>query len=155
MLGIRTTFQQRSSVKSWLEENSVLTSLVLSLSQIVTLILFPFSIQNLNLFTKSLFLTTQRESQRIKKIELLLCVKLITTVYRYSDDILHNRLLPSFFSWYFLLLTFLQFTNYYRPNMYQWRLYSRVYRCYSFMHLLCYLSVFICYIFFCWNFIHR
>ena len=43
------------------------------LSQIVTLILFSFSIQNLNSFTKSLFLCTQWESQWIKKIELLLC----------------------------------------------------------------------------------
>ena len=50
---------------------SVLTSLVLFFSQIVTLILFSFSIHNLNSFTKSLFLTTQWESQWIKKIELL------------------------------------------------------------------------------------
>ena len=76
---------------------SVLTSLVLFLSQIVTLILFSFSILNLNSFTKSLFLSIQWESQWIKKIELLLCVKLITTVYRFSDTILHKRLLPSFF----------------------------------------------------------
>ena len=38
--------------------SSVLTSLVLFLSQIITLILFSFSIQNLNSFTKSLYLAS-------------------------------------------------------------------------------------------------
>ena len=71
--------------------SSSLTSLALFLSQIITLILFSFSIQNLNSFTGSPFLTTQWESQWIKKIELLLCVKLRTAVYRYSDTIHLNR----------------------------------------------------------------
>ena len=71
--------------------SSVLTSLVLFLSQIVTLILFSFSTHNLNSFTKSLFLTTRSELQWIKKIELLFCVKLFTTVYRYSDVISRDK----------------------------------------------------------------
>ena len=50
------------------------------LPQTVVLILFSFSIQNLNSFTKSRLLTNQWESQLIKKIELL-SVKLLTTVY--------------------------------------------------------------------------
>ena len=49
----------------------------------MTLILFSFLIQNLNSFTKSL-LTIQGELQWMKKIELSLCLALLS-VYRYSN----------------------------------------------------------------------
>ena len=68
-----------------------LTSSVTFLSQIIALILFSFSIQNLNSFTKSLFLIIRWESLWIKKIELSLCVTLLS-VYRYSDVISHDKL---------------------------------------------------------------
>ena len=82
-----------------------LTSSVIFLSQILTLILFSFLIQNLNSFTKSL-LTDQEELQWMKKIELLLCLTLLS-VYRYSNTLEIISLSSFYISTELFLSTFL------------------------------------------------